>query len=240
MDALPPASPGALSFSKIKHLFNLIGQRCESDETWYRMWQLYDCETRLVPIFGTTGRPKHLGILCDECEKYEFEGDRWKCQSCPDFDLCERCAGFMGPVPAPSKHKLGHRIALNSIPPPTQPALTRSGWFTLAHYSVLADPDNEFTWYVSVLDALRINFPLERSMFPAQADPQVSRKWEAFVSEERRRIQSQIEGQKAKIEQQQRAEAEKRQKEIKEQIEHIQAATAAMSLFRSTGTRKQW
>ena len=34
---------------------------------------------------------KHIGICCDHCESQDFEGVRYKCSTCPDFDICHRC-----------------------------------------------------------------------------------------------------------------------------------------------------
>jgi len=33
----------------------------------------------------------HYGIVCDGCQVSDFEGKRWKCDVCFDFDLCEKC-----------------------------------------------------------------------------------------------------------------------------------------------------
>lgn len=34
---------------------------------------------------------KHEGVYCDSCSGQNFPGTRWKCRSCPDFDLCSPC-----------------------------------------------------------------------------------------------------------------------------------------------------
>lgn len=33
----------------------------------------------------------HLGIMCDGCTIQNFSGPRFKCEQCPDFDLCSSC-----------------------------------------------------------------------------------------------------------------------------------------------------
>ncbi|XP_067936488.1 uncharacterized protein [Watersipora subatra] len=34
---------------------------------------------------------RHIGVVCDGCRKRWFNGARFKCGVCPDFDLCEDC-----------------------------------------------------------------------------------------------------------------------------------------------------
>jgi len=35
--------------------------------------------------------PTHWGVTCDGCGAFPIQGPRFKCQSCADYDLCERC-----------------------------------------------------------------------------------------------------------------------------------------------------
>ena len=35
--------------------------------------------------------PVHTGTSCDSCGTANFRGSRFKCQECPDFDLCQPC-----------------------------------------------------------------------------------------------------------------------------------------------------
>jgi len=37
------------------------------------------------------GKPIHNNVCCDVCNKAPIEGIRYKCNNCPDFDLCEEC-----------------------------------------------------------------------------------------------------------------------------------------------------
>ncbi|KAJ3106074.1 hypothetical protein HDU97_007077 [Phlyctochytrium planicorne] len=35
--------------------------------------------------------PKWFGVVCDSCDAKSFSGARFKCQECPDYDLCAGC-----------------------------------------------------------------------------------------------------------------------------------------------------
>ena len=39
----------------------------------------------------TAPTTRHIGIGCDGCGQADFEGPRYKCTSCPYYDLCEKC-----------------------------------------------------------------------------------------------------------------------------------------------------
>jgi next to BRCA1 gene 1 protein len=39
----------------------------------------------------TEGTSKHAGVCCDICSTQDFKGVRYKCSTCPDFDVCHRC-----------------------------------------------------------------------------------------------------------------------------------------------------
>jgi hypothetical protein len=34
---------------------------------------------------------RNRGVTCDICLEPVGPGDRWKCQSCPNYDICEKC-----------------------------------------------------------------------------------------------------------------------------------------------------
>eukprot|EP01080_Neovahlkampfia_damariscottae_P004065 gene4065-7354_t len=39
---------------------------------------------------------QHIGISCDQCKTKNFTGIRWKCNECPNFDLCDICIILKG------------------------------------------------------------------------------------------------------------------------------------------------
>lgn len=53
----------------------------------------------------------HESVTCDGCKASNFVGLRFKCDSCPDYDLCEKCAtkGV-----ATNDHKMAHPLILTS------------------------------------------------------------------------------------------------------------------------------
>lgn len=46
----------------------------------------------------------HFGVVCDGCNKYDFMGQRHRCNICRDFDLCENC--FSNPATDELKNHL--------------------------------------------------------------------------------------------------------------------------------------
>ncbi|XP_030843382.1 E3 ubiquitin-protein ligase MIB2-like [Strongylocentrotus purpuratus] len=52
---------------------------------------------------------KHNGVMCGECKEDDIAGMRWKCSSCQDYDLCNKC--YMT-----SKHDLKHSFLRIIIP----------------------------------------------------------------------------------------------------------------------------
>lgn len=51
--------------------------------------------TVLTSVQSTSEKVIHNGIICDNCE-HQIEGIRYKCSSCPDYDLCENCEAMSG------------------------------------------------------------------------------------------------------------------------------------------------
>lgn len=65
------------------------------------------CDLRILDS-GPSGL-KHSGVTCDECRQQSFSGTRWKCDTCPDYDLCTPCY-------FKDKHKLQHPFARIDAP----------------------------------------------------------------------------------------------------------------------------
>ncbi|CAM4773163.1 unnamed protein product [Rotaria magnacalcarata] len=53
----------------------------------------------------------HESVTCDGCTQTDFVGLRFKCDTCPDYDLCYRCASKSVLT---SDHKLTHPLILSS------------------------------------------------------------------------------------------------------------------------------
>ncbi|KAL1921063.1 uncharacterized protein VTP21DRAFT_11698 [Calcarisporiella thermophila] len=62
--------------------------------------------SRVVPICEPVN---HLHVVCDGCQK-TLKGIRWKCEVCPDFDLCQRCKGPAGRGTAAHLHPDSHHF----------------------------------------------------------------------------------------------------------------------------------
>jgi hypothetical protein len=59
-------------------------------------------EPEVVHVDHVDAKEVHLGIWCDECKQKPIVGPRFKCNVCPDYDLCgtchSQCAHNMHPV----------------------------------------------------------------------------------------------------------------------------------------------
>jgi next-to-BRCA1 protein 1 len=51
---------------------------------WYAMCCLLGFES-------TSKTARHVNVQCDICNSKDFIGVRYKCSTCPDFDVCSRC-----------------------------------------------------------------------------------------------------------------------------------------------------
>ena len=49
-------------------------------------------DSPVPPSNQTPAGPEHFGVVCDGCEGKVF-GKRFKCQQCPNYDLCSSCRG---------------------------------------------------------------------------------------------------------------------------------------------------
>lgn len=52
--------------------------------------QLENFKKALVKMVGVA-EGKHMGVRCDVCAKEDFKGFRYKCLTCPNYDLCDLC-----------------------------------------------------------------------------------------------------------------------------------------------------
>jgi hypothetical protein len=62
----------------------------------------------------------HYGVICDGCDSFPLVGARFKCQSCPDYDLCEGCVAKG--VHADTKHNF---TKIGGVKKPVDPVETK-------------------------------------------------------------------------------------------------------------------
>ena len=72
---------------------------------------------------GPASRVAHAGIRCDMCLELPIVGVRYKCLTCPDFDLCGRChATALHPHPFRALAFPSSPGSLPDVLPPPAPA----------------------------------------------------------------------------------------------------------------------
>eukprot|EP00929_Paragymnodinium_shiwhaense_P022542 TRINITY_DN14373_c0_g1_i1.p1 TRINITY_DN14373_c0_g1~~TRINITY_DN14373_c0_g1_i1.p1 ORF type:complete len:412 (+),score=38.57 TRINITY_DN14373_c0_g1_i1:84-1319(+) len=79
------------------------------------------------------GQARHIDVVCDGCNTTNFTGTRWRCRSCLDYDLCDRChadRAHVHPIhsefeeirsPRPPRHMWDPRQILGSTLPTLNP-----------------------------------------------------------------------------------------------------------------------
>eukprot|EP01088_Endostelium_zonatum_P000502 TRINITY_DN10752_c0_g1_i1.p1 TRINITY_DN10752_c0_g1~~TRINITY_DN10752_c0_g1_i1.p1 ORF type:complete len:348 (-),score=74.38 TRINITY_DN10752_c0_g1_i1:80-1123(-) len=68
---------------------------------------VHDAAHNFVKIhFPLHLRRPHFQVICDGCQK-TIDGDRYKCKSCPDYDLCSECEPKKAEVHDPA-HEFDH------------------------------------------------------------------------------------------------------------------------------------
>eukprot|EP01080_Neovahlkampfia_damariscottae_P008775 gene8775-723_t len=76
------------SFHTKNHPFKIIIKPTQTKKPIYRPVD------PIEPIFKQPQDLEvHYGITCDNCKTEDFSGKRYKCQTCPDYDLCQFCIG---------------------------------------------------------------------------------------------------------------------------------------------------
>lgn len=72
-----------------------------------------DINFNQIKQMKTLSNEKHLGIACDGiCHEKDFIGLRFKCDTCPNYNLCETCA--LKKHVCTKKHQADHPLILTS------------------------------------------------------------------------------------------------------------------------------
>jgi len=67
--------------------------------------------TTAAPETNEKGETIHYGVECDGCKVVPIVGARFKCYTCPDYDLCANCEANQDPLKFfGSEHKLEHMM----------------------------------------------------------------------------------------------------------------------------------
>eukprot|EP00727_Mastigamoeba_balamuthi_P010281 m51a1_g5876 putative het domain-containing protein (609) ;mRNA; r:492675-499165 len=77
-----------------------------------RVWKLYQQQVAFVQ--QTRAQIPHEGVVCDECNS-QVAGTRFKCCTCPDYDLCAQCLPRHAQV-----HDPAHEFCAIEIPVPPE------------------------------------------------------------------------------------------------------------------------
>jgi hypothetical protein len=71
----------------------------------------------------------HVGIVCDHCSANPVSGVRYKCSTCPDYDLCAACVGLNDTVSFHSAAHIFFRLPAPMRPADSGPAfLNKTDW----------------------------------------------------------------------------------------------------------------
>ena len=57
-----------------------------------RLFVQFHGETRGGWTSLSSSSSKHIGVICDGCQRTPIVGIRYKCLQCSNYDLCEECA----------------------------------------------------------------------------------------------------------------------------------------------------
>jgi len=65
--------------------FTNLGKEFLGEQGFQGLSELFKCPQ------GNSSEVVHRGVVCDGCEVSPIKGTRYRCNECPDFDLCEPC-----------------------------------------------------------------------------------------------------------------------------------------------------
>jgi hypothetical protein len=82
--------PKRSNFHSTSHPFKIVSFLKHSTKILKPIQDSIKFPTQPVPVLNVE---THFGIVCDHCKEEGFNGKRFKCSNCVDYDLCERCYG---------------------------------------------------------------------------------------------------------------------------------------------------